>query len=72
MTSNHGGGVIGGEIIEKESWREEASGRHLGGIWRHLESPGRHLEASVQHLGGIHLRFSPLVWLDIFRKYIQI
>ena len=25
----------------------------LGGVWRHLESPGRHLEASVQHMGGI-------------------
>ena len=31
----------------------------LGSIW---EAPGRHLEASGGHLGGIHLRFSPLVW----------
>jgi len=61
MTSNHGGGITGGEIIEKESWR----GRHLGGMWeaseRHLgsiwEASGKHLgsiwEASGRHLGGI-------------------
>ena len=50
MTSNHGGGITGGEIIEKESWR----GRHLGRMW---EASGRHLgsiwEASGRHLGGI-------------------
>ena len=50
MTSNHGGGITGGEIIEKESWR----GRHLGGMW---EASERHLgsiwEASERHLGGI-------------------
>ena len=39
MTSNHGGGITGGEIIEKESW----SRRHLGGMW----------EASERHLGRI-------------------
>ena len=61
MTSNHGGGRTGGEIIEKESWR----GRHLGGMWeaseRHLgsiwEASGKHLgsiwEASERHLRGI-------------------
>ena len=43
MTRNHGGGLIGREIIEKESWREEVSGRHLRCIW----------EASERHLGGI-------------------
>jgi hypothetical protein len=43
MTRNHGGGLIGREIIEKESWREEASGRHLRRIW----------EASEKHLRGI-------------------
>ena len=59
MTSNHGGGITGGEIIEKESWRGghlggmwKASGRHLGGIW---EASGSHLgsiwEASGRHLG---------------------
>jgi len=33
----------GKAIIEKESWREEASGRHLRRIW----------EASERHLRGI-------------------
>ena len=54
MTSNHGGGITGGEIIEKESWRGEASRRHVGGI---RKASGRHLgsiwEASGKHLGGI-------------------
>jgi hypothetical protein len=40
MTRNHGGGIIGIEIIEKGSSRGEASRRHLGGIW---EASGRHL-----------------------------
>jgi hypothetical protein len=43
MTRDHAGRVIGREIIEKESLRREASGRHLGGIW----------EASGKHLGCI-------------------
>jgi len=54
MTRNHGEGIIGIEIIEKESSRGEASRRHPGGIW---EASGRHLggilEASGRHLGGI-------------------
>ena len=62
MTRNHGGGINGREIIEKESLRGKASRRHLGGIW---EASGRHLgniwdasggkggiwEASGRHLG---------------------
>ena len=28
MTKNHGGGIIGGAIIERESLKREASGRH--------------------------------------------
>jgi len=40
MTRNHGGGIIGRGVIEKESLRREASGRHLGGIW---EASGKHL-----------------------------
>ena len=43
MTGNHGGGIIGIEIIEKESSRGEASRRRVGGIW----------EASERHLRGI-------------------
>jgi hypothetical protein len=64
---------LGGGIWEP-SWRHpeasgrhflEVSGRHLGGIWRHLGASGRrgiwrhlgsiwrHLEASGRHLGGI-------------------
>ena len=46
MRRNHGGG-----IVEEKSWRRnlgrvimEASGRHLGGIWRHL---GGTLEVST-------------------------
>ena len=59
MTRNHGGGIIGIEIIEKESSRgeasrTEASGRHLGCIW---EASGKHLgciwKASGKHLGDI-------------------
>jgi len=54
MTRNHGGGIIGRGIIEKESLRRKVCGRHLGGIW---EASGKHLggilEASEQHLGGI-------------------
>jgi hypothetical protein len=49
MTRNHGGGIIGIEIIEKESSRGETSRRRVGGIW----------EASGRHLRGIHRRFSP-------------
>ena len=33
MPRNLGGGIIGREIVEKESLRGEASRRHLGGIW---------------------------------------
>jgi hypothetical protein len=40
---NHGGESIERAIIEKESLRREASGRHLGGIWY----------ASGMHLGSI-------------------
>ena len=54
MTGNHGGGITGGEIIEKESWRGEASRRHVGDI---RQPSGRHpggiWEASGKHLGGI-------------------
>ena len=65
MMRNHGGGIIGREIIEKKSASGEASGRHLGGIreasGRHLggirDASGRHLgdiwETSGRHLGGI-------------------
>ena len=51
-----------GEVImEKASGRHlEASGGHLGGIWKHLEASGTHLggiwrrlEASRSHLGAI-------------------
>ena len=61
--TNHGGeinneeswkGSIGRGVIEKESLSREASGRHLGGIWK---ASGRHLEgiweASGKYLGGI-------------------
>ena len=47
MTRNHGGGLIGREIIEKESLRKAASRRHLGGIWK---ASGRHLEDAVNAL----------------------
>ena len=40
MTKNHGGGVIGRGITEKESLRREASGVYLGDI---REISGRHL-----------------------------
>jgi hypothetical protein len=65
MKRNYGGGIIGRGIVEKESLRREASGRHLGGIWeeslKHLggifETSGMHMggiwEASGRHLGGI-------------------
>ena len=55
MTRNHGGGIIGREIIEKESLRGEASRRHLGGIWsrRYLGGIWRHLGGIWKHLGGI-------------------
>jgi hypothetical protein len=43
MTRNHGGRIVGRGIIEEESLRREACGRHLGGIW----------EVSGTHLGGI-------------------
>jgi len=43
MTRNHGGGIIGRGVIEKESLRREASGRHMGGNWG----------ASGRHLGGV-------------------
>ena len=43
MTRNLGGGIIGRGIIQKESLRREASGKHLGGIW----------EVFGRHLGGI-------------------
>ena len=33
IKKNHGGGIIGKGIIEEESLRRKASGRHLGGIW---------------------------------------
>ena len=42
MTRNHGGGIIGIEIIEKESSRGGASRRHLGGIWEASGTPGGH------------------------------
>ena len=50
---NHGCGIMVVEswlwnlgILAVESWLGalwEASGRHLGGLWRHLEVSGRHL-----------------------------
>ena len=61
MTKNHGGGIIGGAIIEKRSlrrnhWKENPREEVIEerGIW---EASGRHLgsnwEASGRHLGGI-------------------
>ena len=61
MTKNHGGGIIGGAIIEKRSlrrnhWKENHREEIIEqrGIW---EASGRHLagiwEASGRHLGVI-------------------
>ena len=50
MTRKHGGGIIGRGIIEKESLRREASGRHLGNVC-HWEASGSLPDAS-QNLQG--------------------
>ena len=59
MTKNHGGGIIGGTIIEKRSlrrnhWKENHREEiiEVRSIW---EASGRQgiLEASGRHLGGI-------------------
>jgi hypothetical protein len=44
------GGIIEKRIIEKKSFREEASERYLDGIWEASEGIW---EASGRHLGGI-------------------
>ena len=47
MMRNHGGGIIGREIIEKESLRGEASRRHLG-----LQRPGGSRRLGIKKIGA--------------------
>ena len=76
MTKNHGGGIIGGAIIEKESSRRETSAKHLGSIW---EASGRHL--GLQEAMGLPENQCPsrlewkssikmLIWHSIFEDQI--
>jgi hypothetical protein len=52
------GGIIEKRIIEKKSFREEASERHLGDIW---EASG----SIWEHLGGIW-EASGSIWVNVW------